>query len=487
MVNGVKQENLHVLGMTCSSCELRIENTLKKIPGVKNVKASYSEAKVHVTYDTKEVGVYKIIEAIEKVGYAATQMPNAIVKPGKSIKRAKGNQKSDELKTSQLIGIGIILVALYVIINNTIGFHFIPEVNQTMSYGILFVVGLFTSLHCIAMCGGINLAQCVNASHLSSTSSFDKLRPSLLYNLGRVMSYTLIGGIVGAFGSVVSFSGSAKGIVAIVAGVFMFIMGFNMLGLFPWLRRITPRMPKFFGSKIYSNNGKNGPLYMGLLNGLMPCGPLQTMQLYALGTGSFTAGAVSMFLFSIGTVPLMFGFGALSTLLSKRFTKNMMKVSALLVMLLGFVMLSRGLSLSGISLSFSRPTAERLTETGAVAELKDGIQVVSINLESNYYAPIVVQKGIPLKFNIRAEREDINGCNNAVVISKYNIQETLEPGDNIIEFTPSDEGVIPYSCWMGMLRSNILVVSDLGDVNEKDLKEAETGVQGGGNVPPCCQ
>ena len=105
------------------------------------------------------------------------------------------------------------------------------------------------------------------------------------------------------------------GIFAILSGVFMVIMGLNMLNVIPWLKKINPHMPKIFGRKIQGSKGKHGPFIVGLLNGLMPCGPLQAMQLYALGTGSFLMGAASMFVFSLGTVPLMFGFGALSSLL----------------------------------------------------------------------------------------------------------------------------------------------------------------------------
>lgn len=487
MERNIKREVLSVLGMTCTSCEMRIENTLKKVPGVKEVKASYSSSKVYVTYNADETGLFKLIQAIEKLGYVAKENSSSSVGINFNKKVSKNTNKSEELRTGQLLGIGIIIIALYVIINNTVGFNFIPKVDQSMSYSLLFIVGLLTSLHCIAMCGGINLSQCVGYHGQSDDSKLGKLKPSFLYNLGRVMSYTLIGGIVGALGSVVSFTGAAKGAVAIVAGIFMVIMGLNMLNLFPWLRKITPRMPKFFGNKIYSNSGKHGPLYIGLLNGLMPCGPLQTMQLYALGTGSFVAGATSMFLFSLGTVPLMFGFGALSTLLSKKFTNNMLKISALLVMLLGVIMVTRGLSLSGVSIAFASPSVEKVSETGAVAKLSDGVQTVAIDLESNYYAPIVVQKGIPVRFNIRAAEDMINGCNNAIIISKYGIEKRLEPGDNIIEFTPSEEGVISYSCWMGMLRSNILVVDDISQVTGEDFEKAEEGVKGGGLVPPCCQ
>ena len=89
------------------------------------------------------------------------------------------------------------------------------------------------------------------------------------------------------------------------------------------------------------------PLKKGLCDRIVKrinaCGPLQAMQLYALGTGSMLTGALSMFLFSLGTVPLMFGFGAISSVFKQQFNQKMLKVSAILVMLLGVVMLNRGL------------------------------------------------------------------------------------------------------------------------------------------------
>ena len=443
---------LKIEDMTCSNCELRIENALKKLEGIAEVKAEYSRSRAYVTYDADVVGLQEIIDVVAKAGYKASEQSKSI--NAQAEKKPEATNSKEDI--NQLVGIGIILLALYVIIKNTIGFNFIPEVNQSMGYGILFVVGLLTSLHCIAMCGGINLSQCVSYKH--STAGTGNLKPSFLYNSGRVISYTVIGGIVGGIGSVVSFSGGAKGIVAIIAGLFMVIMGLNMLNIFPWLKRFNPRMPKIFGNKIYNNNGKNGPFYVGLLNGLMPCGPLQAMQLYALGTGSIAAGALSMFLFSLGTVPLMFGFGAISSVLGKKFTGKMMKVSAMLVMVLGFIMMSRGLMLSGVNAASGIGNSP---VKGNVAIVENGVQFVSIDLKSNSYEPIVVQKGIPVKFIINAEDKDINGCNNTIIIPKYNIEKALEPGEHLIEFTPEETGTIPYSCWMGMIRSNIKVVDEL--------------------------
>jgi plastocyanin domain-containing protein len=233
----------------------------------------------------------------------------------------------------------------------------------------------------------------------------------------------------------------------------MVIMGVNMLGIFPWLRKFQPRLPRALSSLINREKGRsNSPLIVGLLNGLMPCGPLQAMQLYALSTGSPFRGAVSMLLFSLGTVPLMFGLGALSSLLSKKFTRKVMTAGAVLVTVLGLTMFSQGFALSGFAgLSFTEGAA---TESVIV----DGVQFVSSTLASGAYPKITVQAGIPVKWTIDAPKGSINGCNNRLQIPEYGLEYKFQTGENIIEFTPTETGKIPYSCWMGMIRSSITVV-----------------------------
>lgn len=241
-------------------------------------------------------------------------------------------------------------------------------------------------------------------------------------------------------------------------------------------------MPKIFATKINEQKKSNRPLYVGLLNGLMPCGPLQAMQLYALSTGDPFKGAMSMMIFSLGTVPLMFGLGALSTILTKKFTHRMMTVSAGLVVILGIFMFSNGIALSGFSVPF---TSTALTKSGssanvATAEIKDGVQVVKTTLSSGRYEPINVQAGIPVKWTIRAAPDTINGCNNRIIIPEYNIEKKLEPGDNIIEFTAKESGTIPFSCWMGMIRGQISVYDNLDDQSQV-LPEGDAS-----QLPSCC-
>lgn len=440
-------------GMTCLNCENRITQLLRKTKGIVRVNVRYSSAKATVTYDAAVIDLPAIIRLIESLDYT-------VRKPA-----------PEKTSIGQVLGIGIILVALFVIINQLGGFgvfNAFPQAEAGMGYGVLFVIGLLTSIHCVAMCGGINLTQCVPQQQMQGNGGIRSvnLKPGILYNAGRVISYTLIGGLVGALGSVVSFSGIAKGIVAIVAGVFMVIMGLNMLNIFPWLRRFNPHLPRIFARKINEEKaaGSNSPFYIGLLNGLMPCGPLQAMQLYALSTGSPLKGALSMFLFSLGTVPLMFGLGALSALLSKRFTQKMMQVSAMLVIILGVVMFQNGISVSGLAFPSLIPGRAAVnassTSRSTIPAAEGSVQLITTKLSSNRYEPITVKVGVPVRWTIQAAQGTVNGCNNRLQIPAYKIEKRLVVGDNVIEFTPTKTGVILYSCWMGMIRSQITVVEN---------------------------
>jgi sulfite exporter TauE/SafE/copper chaperone CopZ len=458
-------KTLTIAGMHCNNCEMRIESALRALPGVIKARANYNTARLLIKYDPELVELQQIIQCLEKLDYAVEKEAQS---PGHT-KLAQNN--NGKLSSAQLLGIAVIFLAAYLVVNNTFGFAFLPQIKQNMGYGLLFVVGLITSVHCLAMCGGINISQCTAGCSLPETEAgkTKPISPSLMYNLGRVTSYTIIGGLAGGLGSIIALPGSAKGLVAVIVGILMAIMGLNMLNIFPGLRRLNPRMPKRL-SELLNRNNKNkrrGPFYIGLLNGLMPCGPLQAMQLYALGTGSAWVGALSMLFFSLGTVPLMFGLGAVTSFLGSIFKQRMLQVSGVLVMLLGILILSRGLNLSGINLAYASPEVSR---TGNIAVIEEGeSQVVETTLQVGRYQPIVVQKGIPVRWTIKADARDLNGCNNPVTIPKYNRQKELVPGDNVIEFTPQESGKITYTCWMGMITSTITVVDDISNVTEKDL------------------
>lgn len=92
-------------------------------------------------------------------------------------------------------------------------FNVFPTANENASYGMLFIIGLFTFLHCVSMCGGVNLSQCLNNNITNDKGKLSTVKPTFLYNSGRVISYTIFGGIVGGIGSIISFSGWIQGLI----------------------------------------------------------------------------------------------------------------------------------------------------------------------------------------------------------------------------------------------------------------------------------
>lgn len=413
----------------------------------------------------------------------------------------------------------------------------VPELAANASYGLLFVVGLLTSFHCLGMCGGVVISQtlkkvnvrlpagsdaCISNDSPTGKALSEKnnsnvnavdmavngresliladdngnaskgtwLMPSVLYNAGRIIAYTFVGAVVGGIGSLVSFPGAWKGLVPIFGGLFMIIMGINLLGIFPALRKLNIRMPYFAARKIRKENSYP-PFFIGLLTGLMPCGPLQIVQLYALGTGSAFQGALSMFIFSLGTVPALFTLGAVNSFISQKYTRQLLKFSAVLVIFLGFIMLGRGAALAGINmpgttLAGTSQTAASQTATSqtgttstepkantlivadsntAVAQLDGAVQVVTTSITEDSYPPIMVQIGVPVKWTLKATEDTFNNCNKAIDIPAFRIERDLQIGDTLVEFTPIKTGTIPYSCWMGMIKSKIFVVDDLSNVS----------------------
>ena len=152
---------------------------------------------------------------------------------------------------------------LYLSSNSLVGY----DTNSLLSNAslfMLFVVGLLSSLHCVGMCGGIMLTQTLDKDNLlvSKKSSFNT---ALKYNLGRVISYTLLGGIIGALGSVFSISMKMQGFIQLFAALFMVIAGLNMFGikLFKNINLSIPFMKKNCGK------GNKNPFVVGLLNGIL--------------------------------------------------------------------------------------------------------------------------------------------------------------------------------------------------------------------------
>ena len=515
-------KRFHISGLSCAHCEGRVENIAKTFSGISGARANHRQGSLELDSRMPEsdFGAFlpKLATALHKANYTL----------GKEI-LVKNSLTRPSLLT---VAIGLALVLLMLGLDWLGLFSLAPAIDASLSLGALLLAGILTSFHCVAMCGGIALSQGmprasgsatglsvdVTANLAAADSATDAgsptspsapgsrdrfvaaLHPSLAYNAGRVLAYTIIGGLVGALGAAIGFTPATRAVLMAIAGLFMLLMALSLLGLI--------RLPRFLpglAAKLGAKTARLGPFVVGLANGLMPCGPLQAMQLYALGTGSALGGALAMFMFSLGTVPLLGLFGAGGALIPSKFRLVAIRAGAILVAFLGMSTLARAWSSAGMpgpqapiavsawspqvaggatepsdaplvlsaaqlttSSTTSRTTSSTTAPTrtapairGTAAVIADGIQTVAIDLSPRRFGEITVQAGLPVRFNIRATARAINGCNNAVIIPAFGIQQELVPGDNIIEFTPTAPGLIPYSCWMGMINSRILVVERL--------------------------
>lgn len=364
-----------------------------------------------------------------------------------------------EIKISKyiLLGLGVVLVVgLYFVLEKSGA----PQIffrlqDKNLAYGFLFLIGFLASFHCVGMCGGF-VVTCAAADGLSEKKH--KISPHLYYNLGRIISYTFVGVILGGVGSFFGINPVFSGVLTLVAASFMIAMGLSLIKKINLLEIIKSKIPSGVAKILFSqkyNAKPKGPFIIGLLNGFMPCGPLQAVEFYALGTGSFIIGGLSMFFFALGTVTLMLGFGYFISSISGERVKKMMKISGVVVILLGLFMLNRGLANFGIGFHSFLPSQQ----VAVTADQSAGeYQTVQMDLVYSGYVPNVlyIKKGVPVRWVINVKQ--MSGCTNEILVSQLGIRKTLQQGENIIEFTPP-EGLseIKFSCGMQMVWGKFVV------------------------------
>ncbi|MGZ8216165.1 urease accessory protein UreH domain-containing protein [Methylomagnum sp.] len=380
---------------------------------------------------------------------SATPVPT----PG-SFKRFK--EMLHRLFTILLIAVGILF--LLNLDRFMSGHPELPVDGDRLSYALLFIAGLFTGFHCVGMCGALVVGYTVKAAGEGGS----KYLTHAYYGAGKTLSYTVIGGLFGALGAIITFTPFMRGMAGLAAGIFLLLFGLATLNLFPSLSRFRIKIPGFVMKRLgkaYRSN--SNPFVIGLLNGLMViCGPLQAMYIMAAGTGNPLDGAKMLFVFGLGTLPVMMGFGVLTSALSKQLAPKIVKASGVVVIALGAIMLNRGLDMVGQGYDFDSLVA-RWTPSALSGASEEAVppeaQVIRMAVNKNGFEPneFVLRKGVPVRWSIQGE--ELSYCNHRIVIPSLGLEFDVQKGENLIEFTPNQTGVIPWSCWMGMNRGAFLV------------------------------
>jgi sulfite exporter TauE/SafE/copper chaperone CopZ len=431
-------------GMHCHGCEHVIEASLRKLAGVRNAHADYPTETVTVAYDPAVIAFGAIRESVEENGYR--------VEEGE--RRARPFAQRVTIAAAALTG----LAALILFDTRWISAAGAPDIAKHISLWLTFLLGLVTGFHCIGMCGAFVVSY-VTADAQTRRSA---LPSHLAFGVGKTLSYTVIGALFGAVGAFIAFTPLLRGAAGMAAGLFLIIFGLNMLGLFAPLRRFRLGLPAPLERWVHEEaSGRHRPFVIGLLNGLMiSCGPLQAMYVMAAGTGSPVEGAKMLFAFGLGTLPVMLAFGAIASMLSSALTHRLLKASGVIVVALGAVMINRGLILTGWGVDLGSITARMQHRETPVAPAAPASAGQTIQMEANalgyHPARFTLIRGVPVKWTINATQ--VTECNKRIVVPSLGLEFDLKPGPQTIEFTPEKTGVVPWSCWMGMIRGQFDVV-----------------------------
>jgi len=289
-------------GMICPQCEDEIAHKLLYVRGIVSCTASYRKNQVTAEYDAGLISPDEILKTLAEMGYPA------------------GNGRSGNL--SDIIAF-FSVIGLYFLIPYITGLLRVPSAESGAGFGSLFVIGVFTGVHCIGMCGGIMLSQ----------------KNALLYNLGRLLSYTGMGAVFGTLGKIIAYDAQTKSMLFTICGLLVVLVGLKMWGV-PFLRQLSPGLTKpcRFRGRAFG---------IGLLTGLMPCGALSSMWIFAASSGTWKTGMVSMFAFGLGTCVFMLVFGLFGVLIPKKYNKYLLKGSTVLIVALGLILMTKGIRLLG--------------------------------------------------------------------------------------------------------------------------------------------
>ena len=162
-------------------------------------------------------------------------------------------------------------------------------------------------------------------------------RSALLYNGGRLLSYTVMGALFGAIGRIFSYDAELKSMLFTVCGLLVVLIGLRMWGV-PILRQLSPVPAK-------PCRFKGKALAVGLLPGLMPCGALSSMWMFAASSGSWKSGAAAMLAFGLGTCVFMLAFGLFGVFIPKKYNKYLVKCSTVLIVTLGLILMTKGIKI----------------------------------------------------------------------------------------------------------------------------------------------
>jgi sulfite exporter TauE/SafE len=426
-----------------------MEDKFREVENIKEVNADFKTQKVEVKYAGKIDA--DVLNAKVKV-YGYEVMMND--------ERLTINDFQRESMLKRLTDVGVIAIILFIVYAIAKEAKLIPDINLAgnLNYVSVFILGIVASTStCMATSGALFLATVgkKNPNFVSAIS----------FNFGRVLSYGLFGFLAGFIGNFLIINLKIGSALTLFVSLFMVLLGLDMARVISLGSLLPTGLTKHLFERLEHRlikHPKKTAFFLGAITYLLPCGFTQTVQVYALGLASPVQSALTMMIFALGTVPSLLLIGYFSSFIytehgrsaQSKYYPYFMKVVGVLVLVIGLSYFSNFLSLYGININFLTANYQ-LPTTNSV--IQNGFQTVRMNVNSYGYSPnlFALKKGVPVKWVINGE--NVFGCQGYLVAPKLGIQKALAYGENIIEFTPDEEGTINFSCGMGMYRGRFEV------------------------------
>lgn len=467
----MKKIELPIRGMHCRSCEITIANNLEQLPDVK---------KADVSLGSRTAIIYG------KHLPPMSAMKRAIATAGYEIGRDKKPWLSKNVADYKDLMLGILIVAVLALVVSRMGITNINTGN-IVSGGIFvaLLVGLTAGFStCMALVGGLVLG--LSAKHAErhpSATAMQKFRPHIFFNLSRVVTFFVLGGLIGVLGSAFQLQGPLLGLLTIVVGFVMLGLGLQLTSLFPRLSSGGLTLPSSIGKRLglQSRNEKEyshkNAVVLGSVSFFLPCGFTQAMQLYAISTGSFTTGALVMGLFAVGTMPGLLGVGGLTSTVEGSAAKRFFKIAGVAVVTMSFLNISNGYNLTG----WPKPFASASKTSVASSKVKtysspssdvEKPQAVdsAAKPDNKLRASYTIADGmVPAEFTVKANQEytlevaakdNGVGCMSTILIPglNNNVQIILKDKTNKLAFNASRLGTYQVTCAMGVPHGKITAI-----------------------------
>lgn len=336
-----------------------------------------------------------------------------------------------------------------------------------MNLGLVFLTGLTTGgLSCLAVQGGLLVSLIANLKKQRSNQTLDLLDwlPVAMFLLSKTLAYTVLGFLLGLFGSKISFNETVTAVFQLLAALFMLGTALNLLNVHPVFRYLVITPPAFV-RRLLKNSGKGEavftPLILGALTVLIPCGVTQAMEVLAINSGNPLQGALIMLMFVLGTAPLFILFGVSAARFSEAWQVQFGRIASILLIGFSLYVLNSSLILFNSPLTLSNLTRPVVwffsDERFSPAETVNN--QVTININNSGYRPTYFKVKVNQPVTLTLKSNNVRSCALSFVFRAFNIRAILKPTDQqTFTFTPTKTGRFTYSCSMGMYSGTMEVV-----------------------------